>query len=316
MKEQTTNARPVVALEGVSKRFGDVTAVDAVDLSLKAGEVTALLGPNGAGKTTTVKLMMGLARPSEGRVRLFGGDPWDSESRMRIGAMMQISGVPATLKVREHVDLFRAYYPRPLDLEEAMEVAGLTGLENRLYGKLSGGQQQRLMFALAVCGDPELLFLDEPTVGLDVESRRAFWKQIRNGVERGSTVLLTTHYLEEADALADRVVVIDQGRIVADGTPAEIKSRAASKRIRCRTAIDLMVLEGLAGVHGARIDGEVVELLTSHAEPVVRELLTRDPELRDLEVVGADLEAAFLTLTGKTAHAAAPAAAAWQKGAA
>jgi ABC-2 type transport system ATP-binding protein len=206
--------------------------------------------------------------------------------------------VPPTLRVAEHVDLFRSYYPRPLAAAEVIAAAGLEGLEKRPYGKLSGGQQQRLMFALAICGDPDLLFLDEPTVGLDVESRHAFWEQIRGGADRGRTILLTTHYLEEADALADRVVVVDHGRTVADDTPAQIKRRAAARKIRCRTALDLDTLRALPGVREARQDKELVELRTGEAEPVVRLLLDRDPALSDLEVTGAGLEEAFLSLVG------------------
>jgi ABC-2 type transport system ATP-binding protein len=184
-----------------------------------------------------------------------------------------------------------------LPVATTLRAAGLEGLEDRLYGKLSGGQQQRLLFALAVCGDPELLFLDEPTVGLDVSSRRAFWGHIRGLVAQGRTVLLTTHYLEEADALADRVVVIADGRIVADGTPAEIKLRAAARRVRCRTRLDLAAVAGLPGVQRAASDGPVIEILTSAAERVLAELLSRDPQLSDLEVTGAGLEEAFLALT-------------------
>lgn len=295
---QIENGAPVAELRRAIKRYGPVTALSGVDLSVRPGEVVALLGPNGAGKTTAVQILLGLVRPSEGESRLFGLDPRSVEARMRVGSMLQISKVPETLKVKEHVHLVSSYYPRPLPKAEVMAAAGLSGIENRLFGKLSGGQQQRVLFALALCGDPDLLFLDEPTVGLDVESRRAFWAVIEEKAAQGRSVLLTTHYLEEADALADRIVLLSRGRIVAEGTPAEIKARAAGRKVRCRTALSLEEVSALPGVKGARRDGELVELFASEAERAVRELLHRDPSLSALEVRGADLEEAFLTLTG------------------
>jgi ABC-2 type transport system ATP-binding protein len=289
---------PVAELRGAVKRYGPVTALAGVDLAVRAGEVVALLGPNGAGKTTAVQLLLGLGRPGEGTARLFGRDPRDAAARLRIGAMLQVSKVPETLKVREHIHLVSSYYPRPLPLPEVIAAAGLTGLEERLFGRLSGGQRQRVLFALALCGDPDLLFLDEPTVGLDVESRRGFWEQIRAKAAAGRTVLLTTHYLEEADALAGRIVLLHQGRILAEGTPAEIKGRVGGRVIRCRTSVPAEAAAFLPGVREARRRGEDLEVLTPTAEPVVRELLARDPGLSGLEVRGAGLEDAFLSLTG------------------
>lgn len=288
---------PVAELRGVVHRYRDVVALDGFDLALRAGEVTALLGTNGAGKTTAIKLMLGLLQPTEGVARLFGNDPVAPESRICVGAMMQISGVPETLKVCEHLELFRSYYPSPLDSDEVIRRAGLDGLEDRLYAKLSGGQKQRLLFALALCGDPDLFFLDEPTVGLDVEARRRLWDSIRGLAANGRTVLLTTHYLEEADNLADRIVVIDGGRIVADGTPAEIKTRAAARRIRCRTTVAVREIEILDGVRSVVGEQGVLEIFTSDPDRVLRDLLARDPSLTDLEITGAGLEDAFLHLT-------------------
>ncbi len=293
---------PVAELRGATKKYGSITALDGVDLALRRGEVTALLGPNGAGKTTAVKLLLGLVRPTAGRARLFGRDPWSTEARVRAGAMLQVSKVPETLRVREHLDLFRSYYPRPMPLDELVEVAGLAGLEGRLYGKLSGGQKQRLAFALALCGDPELLFLDEPTVGLDVEARRGFWGEVRRLAGAGRTLLLTTHYLEEADSLADRVVVLQQGRIVADGTPAEIKARAAARKVRCVTRVAVADVLCWPGVASASRDRGVLEILATDADSVVRELLARDPGLSGLEVLNAGLEEAFLALTQEHRH--------------
>ncbi|HEV3307686.1 MAG TPA: ABC transporter ATP-binding protein [Candidatus Sulfotelmatobacter sp.] len=295
---QRTNTGTVVAsLEGVNKNYGEVRALRNVDFTVRSGQVVAMLGPNGAGKTTAVKLLLGLLQPNSGKVRVFGGDPVNPQNRMRAGAMLQVGKVPETLKVREHIDLFSSYYPNPLPLHEVLAAAGLEKLSDRKFGDLSGGQRQRTLFALAICGNPDLLFLDEPTVGLDVEARRALWEEIRRLVELGKTVLLTTHYLEEADALADRVAVISQGAIIAEGTPAEIKSQTSGKRIRCITELSLSALLEIPGVTGAKQDREAVEIHTGEAELVVRALLARDPSLSGLEISTAGLEEAFLTLT-------------------
>ena len=212
----------------VKKNYGTVEALRGLDLTIRAGELVALLGANGAGKTTAVRALLGLSKPTSGEVRVFGGDPRDAHSRIRIGALLQIARVPETLRVREHIHLFSSYYPNPRPIDEVIEAAGLQGLEKRKFGELSGGQQKRVLFALALCGNPDLLVLDEPTVGLDVEARRALWKQIRAFVAGGRSVLLTTHYLAEAEALANRVVVIHKGVVMAQGTPQEIKGDAAT----------------------------------------------------------------------------------------
>ncbi len=289
--------RPVAELRRAVKRYGAVTALAGMDFEVRPGEVVALLGPNGAGKTTAVQLLLGLARPNAGEARLFGVEPRRAEARMRTGAMLQVSKVPETLKVREHIHLVSSYYPHPLPEREVMAAAGLEGIEGRLFGKLSGGQRQRVLFALALCGDPDLMFLDEPTVGLDVEARRAFWTVIAEKARQGRSVLLTTHYLEEADALADRIVMIGHGRVIAEGTPAEIKSRVVGRKIRCRTVLPLAAIAALPGVRDVRRQDELTEVFAAEAERTVFELLSRDPSLSALEVRGADLEEAFLSLT-------------------
>jgi ABC-2 type transport system ATP-binding protein len=287
----------VASLEGVSKSYGSTRALRGVDFRVRAGEVVALLGPNGAGKTTAVKLLLGLIQPNAGKARVFGGDPTNPENRMRTGAMLQVGRVPETLRVREHIDLFSSYYEKPTATADVLAAAGLEKLGDRKFGDLSGGQRQRVLFALAICGDPDLLFLDEPTVGLDVEARRMLWDEIRRMVSRGKTVLLTTHYLQEADALADRVAVINQGEIIAQGTPSEIKAKTAGKRIRCITSLSLSALRQIPGVTDVKEDREAVELHAVAAEPIVRELLARDAELSGLEVTSAGLEEAFIALT-------------------
>ena len=218
---------PVAELQNVVKNYGAVTALRGVSLAIERGELVAVLGPNGAGKTTAVRILLGLTAQSSGRAAIFGHAPGSQEAKLRRGAMLQVARVPETIRVREHIELFSSYYPKPLKFAETIAAAGLGGVEQRLFGELSGGQKQRVLFALAICGNPDLLFLDEPTVGLDVEARRGLWKHIRGFVARGGSVLLTTHYLEEADALANRIAVIDGGRIVAQGTPAEIKRLGA-----------------------------------------------------------------------------------------
>jgi ABC-2 type transport system ATP-binding protein len=215
-------------LEAASKSYGGVQALRDVTLAVAPGETLALLGPNGAGKTTAIRLLLGLTAPTSGTARLFGKNPRESRNRARSGAMLQAADVPEMLTAREHIELFSSYYPKPLPIAETIRAAALEGLENRRFGKLSGGQQQRVFFALAICGDPDILFLDEPTVGLDIEMRQVMWDGIRTFVARGRSVLLTTHYLGEADALADRIALIRTGSIIAQGTPADIKAQAGA----------------------------------------------------------------------------------------
>ena len=295
--ESVAASRVVASLEGVSKSYGDVRALKGVNFRVRAGEVVALLGPNGAGKTTAVKLLLGLLQPNAGKVRVLGGDPTNPENRMRTGAMLQVGRVPETLRVREHIDLFSSYYQNPMPAAAVLAAAGLEKLGDRKFGELSGGQRQRVLFALAICGNPDLLFLDEPTVGLDVEARRMLWEEIRQLVDRGKTVLLTTHYLQEADALADRVAVINKGEIIAEGSPSQIKAQTAGKRIRCITSLTMDALRQIPGVTEVKEDREAVELHAPEAEPVLRELLARDANLAGLEVTAAGLEEAFLALT-------------------
>ncbi|HEY1264671.1 MAG TPA: ABC transporter ATP-binding protein, partial [Terriglobales bacterium] len=228
---------------------------------------------------------------------VFGGNPVQPEVRMRVGAMLQVARVPETLRVREHIDLFSSYYLNPLAMRETLAAAGLESIKDRKFGELSGGQRQRVLFGLALCGNPDILFLDEPSVGMDVETRRALWEQIRGLVKRGKTVLLTTHYLQEADELADRVVVINKGEIIAEGTPSEIKAKTAGKKIRCVTRLPVDEVRALRGVLEVREDRQAIEINATDAEAVARELLIRDSSLSGLEIASAGLEEAFLALT-------------------
>ena len=303
------SAEGVASLSHVTKRFPNgVVALDNLCLTLHRGEVVALLGPNGAGKSTAVRLLMGLSSPTQGTVNIFGANPRNHAARIRTGVMLQVGKAPEMLRVREHVELFRGYYPRPMPYADLVEVAGLDGIEARFFGQLSGGQKQRVLFALALAGDPDLVFLDEPTVGLDIKSRRSMWAQIQSLAARGKTVLLTTHYLEEADSLAQRIVVIDKGRIVCEGTPAEVKSLGSAapgavkgrsvKIIRCATTIPTHSLTNVAGVTSVTVHGELTTILTSHAESTLRELLALDQSLHSIDVQSPKLEDAFLALTG------------------
>lgn len=291
-----TNA---IELVGATKKYGSFEALKNVSFAIETGTLVAMLGPNGAGKTTSINLMLGLRRPTSGKALIFGEDPRKIATRRRFGAMLQESGIPQLLKVSELIDLFRSYYPKPLPTEQVIKLVGLEEKRDSLVRDLSGGQTQRLYFALAICGDPEVLFLDEPTVGMDVEGRRGFLAAIRDFAAGGKTVLLTTHYLEEADELAERVLVIDKGNVIADGSPRDIKARVAGSKITFTSPAELeaSALQGLP-VSTTDVSDRRVTLMTNQPEDVLRELFRRNVAMTGLEVRGADLEEAFLSLTG------------------
>jgi ABC-2 type transport system ATP-binding protein len=293
---------PAAQLIDATKKYGAVAALKGISLDIELGEVVAMLGPNGAGKTTSISLLLGMRKPTSGKALLFGLNPDHLDARSRVGVMLQESGIPSMLKVREIVDLFRSYYPKPMARDRAVAMAGLEEKTNAQVKELSGGQKQRLYFALAVCGDPEVLFLDEPTVGMDVEGRRSFIERIAEFAGLGRTVVLTTHYLEEADQLAKRVIVIDRGLVIADASPQEIKSKVAGKRVRFTAeALTDKDLEGLP-ITTSTIADHSVQLLTNQPEAVLRELFRRGVEISELEVSGADLEDAFISLTTHQAN--------------
>ena len=284
-------------LEQVRKSYGKVEALAGVDLEVRGGQLLALLGPNGAGKSTAIGLLLGQYAPDAGTVSSFGMTPHELQARRRTGVMLQSAGIPDTLKVSELLELTRSYYPHPRSISDCVVLAGLHGLLDRRYGRLSGGQQRRVQFALAVCGRPQLLFLDEPTTGLDIQARQLLWRAIGELVADGCGVLLTTHYLEEAEALADRVVVINHGRVVVGGSVDELRGHLVQRRIRCVTVLPAQRVAAWPHVIDARGEGDRLELVVDAAEPVVRRLLVEDATLRELEVQRAGLADAFLELT-------------------
>jgi ABC-2 type transport system ATP-binding protein len=290
---------PIATFDGVTRRYGHVTAVDGLWLQIQRGQTVALLGPNGAGKTTTVELLLGLASPDAGVISLFGSPPADAVAAGRVGAMLQDAGLPQGARVAELIGLVRSLYPDPLPLQDTLRLTDLEPLAQRQVQRLSGGQRQRVRLALALAGNPELLVLDEPTAALDVDARRSFWEQVRGYVSAGRTVLFATHRLEEADAVADRVVVIAGGRLLADGTPDQVKTQAAGRSTIGVAADGLSrhLLENLPAVETVRQDRGRVTLSTSDPDATIRALLQQAPHVQGLEVTRAGMEEAFLQLT-------------------
>jgi ABC-2 type transport system ATP-binding protein len=291
-----------VDLDGVVKRFGAVTAVDGINLRIRPGEVVALLGPNGAGKTTTVDMLLGLSRPSEGSARVYGRPPHDAVALGLVSAVMQTGGLLKDYTVEETVRLTTVLFGRPASVAgEALRRAGIADIGDRRVGKCSGGQQQRLRFAMALVPEPELLILDEPTTGMDVNGRHEFWSAIRDDARGGRTVIFATHYLEEADAYADRVVFVRRGRIVADGTASEVKALASGRTVRATLpGADESELAALPGVDRVEIRGDSVFLHARDTDGIARYLLNQTAA-RDLEITSRNLEEAFLALTADDA---------------
>lgn len=279
-----------------TRHYGPVIALDGISLDVPAGQLLGLLGPNGAGKTTLLQLLAGLRHPTSGSVELFGGDPRDPGRRRRLGTTPQETGLPGTLRVSEVVEFVAGHFADPVPTAELLEQFGLSGLERRQSGGLSGGQKRRLVVAVAFVGRPDLVLLDEPTTGLDVDARHALWDAVRRYHKGGGTVVLTSHYLEEVEALAERVVVIDHGQVRADGTLADVRSLVPARRVRLR-APDLPDLPALAGVERSNRDGDRYELWTADSDALVRQLVTAGVPFLDLEVATASLEEAFLALT-------------------
>ncbi|MBI1851281.1 MAG: ABC transporter ATP-binding protein [Planctomycetes bacterium] len=288
-------------LRGATKRFGKVLALDRLDLQVRRGELLAILGANGAGKSTAISLLLGLRRPDGGTAAVFGRSPLLLETRRQVGVMMQEVGFPAELRVRELVDLVASYYPKPLTVDDALAATRTQDLALRPYGKLSPGQKRQVQFALAIVGRPSLLVLDEPTVGLDVNARETMGFMLRRLVGEGSAIVLTTHYLEEAESLADRVTVLAKGRVLAEGTVDAIRALVTRRHIRCTTALAAEAVAAWPRVESALRDGRQLHVTASDAEAVVRRLLAVDETLTDLEVRRAGLAEAFLELTKEVA---------------
>ena len=294
-------SRPIARLSQVRKTFGSITALDGLSLDVSPGEILAVLGPNGAGKSTAISLLLGLQEPNEGTATLFDRPPADLEARYPVGVMMQEASLAPELKVRELIALTISYYPSPYTVDEVLALTRTAAIANRQYQKLSGGQKRLAQFALALCGRPALLFLDEPTVGLDAAARDMLWSTLRQVVEQGTAVVLTTHYLEEAEALADRVAVLAKGRLIALGSVDEVRSVVDRKRVRCLTGVPAEDVRCWPGVQSAAtIDGRL-EVVATDADGVVRRLLMTDEQTRDLEVQRAGLAEAFAELTREAA---------------
>jgi ABC-2 type transport system ATP-binding protein len=287
-----------VDLSGVHKNFGSVHAVRGVDLDISSGEIVAILGPNGAGKTTSIDMILGLSQPSSGSVSVFGMHPRQAINRGLVSAVMQTGGLLKDFTVAETVEYTASLFSHTEETAEVLKRAGIAGIADRRVGKCSGGEQQRLRFAMALLPDPELLVLDEPTTGMDVEGRRSFWSSIRTDAEAGRTVLFATHYLEEADAYADRIVLMRQGEIVADGTSAEIKAMSAGRTVRATLAgASEAELAAIPGADSVELRGDTVLIHATDSDAVARYLLTSTPA-RDLEIIARGIEDAFLALTG------------------
>lgn len=288
----------VVSARGLTLRYRETRALDGVDLDIPRGQVTALLGPNGAGKTSFITCALGLTRPSNGTLTVLGGVPGARAVRRRLGVMLQDADLLAMLTPREHLSLFASYYPAPMAVDEAVSLSGINDFADKAYGRLSGGQKRRVQFALALIGRPDLIFLDEPTTGLDVEARRILWRNIRYMTDMGAGILLTTHYLEEADSLADRIVVMSEGRVVAEGATDDMRAAIGGAMIRCMTVLPPDALAGLPMVKGVRQTGRWSELLTGDATATLKALIEADPQVSEIGVRKPSLEEAFLDLTG------------------
>jgi ABC-2 type transport system ATP-binding protein len=300
---EITSTMPLARLTGVRKHYGKLAALDGFDLSVKRGELLALLGPNGAGKSTAISILLGLQTADAGEALLFGHAPHDIEGRRRIGVMMQEVALPGVLRVRELIEQVAGYYPAPYDVFAVLKRLSLEDVASRPYEKLSGGQKRQVQFAIAICGRPELLFLDEPTVGMDVNARACLWRVIRELMHEGVSIVLTTHYLEEAEALADRVAVMARGKLVTTGTVDEIRAHVSRKQVSFVSSLSLEVLRGWPEVSAITLERDRLQITTRNAEALLQRAFREDPALSDIEVKRAGLAEAFSELTSQEALA-------------
>src|ERR1700744_730079 len=299
---------PVVSFDNVSKHYGSLKAVDGLSLELRSGETVALLGPNGAGKSTSLDMLLALRKPTSGQIKMFGSDPYHAIKSGRVGAMLQSGGLMPEVTVRELVPLVTRLHPNPEPIETTLKRAGIAQFADQRVDKLSGGQTQRVRFALAICGKSEFIVLDEPTAAMDVETRRLFWNSMRGEVAAGRTLLFATHYLEEADQAADRILVINKGRLLADGTPAEIKERAGAKRMSFRLQrVDEPFLLGLPGLESLEIRHDLVQIQTRDSDATLYAVLDAGYRPTEIEVASLGLEQAFIAITAEDDRANGPA---------
>ena len=295
-----TGTGPVVSFENVSKHYGSLRAVDGLSLELRRGETVALLGPNGAGKSTSLDMLLALRKPTAGKIAMFGKDPYHAVKSGSVGAMLQSGGLMPEVTVRELVTLVTKLHPNPEPVATTLKQAGIAEFADQRVDRLSGGQTQRVRFALAICGKSELIVLDEPTAAMDVETRRLFWNSMKEEVAEGRTLLFATHYLEEADQAADRILVINRGRLLADGTPAEIKARAGAKRISFRLdRVDEQFLLGLPGLVNLEVSNDIVQIQSSDSDATLYAILDAGYRPREIEVSSLGLEQAFIAITAE-----------------
>lgn len=287
----------IAELSGVYKKYGNTVALDGVDLQIPGGKLLAILGPNGAGKTTAISLFLGLKKADSGKVAIFNKSPLLLEARRQVGVMMQEVTLAPEQLVKDLIDLTASYYPDPLSVKEVMELTNTASLARRSYGKMSGGQKRQVQFAMALVGRPKLLFLDEPTVGMDIQARELMWAIMRQLVKEGTAIVLTTHYLEEAEALADQVAVLARGKIVAQGSVDDVRTLVARKQIYCLTSLSADRIRNWPGVQGVNKDKERLNIKVIEAEAIVRRLLEEDKDLKGLEVSRAGLAEAFAEIT-------------------
>ena len=296
----------MVSFDEVSKFYGNVRAVDGLSLDLRQGETVAFLGPNGAGKSTALDMLLALRKPTSGRIRVFGGDPYAGVKSGRVGAMLQSGGLMPEVTVRELVALVAGFHPRPLPVGQTLKRAGIADIADRRVDRLSGGQTQRVRFALAIVGESDLIVLDEPTTAMDVEGRRAFWANMKAEVAEGRTLLFATHYMEEADSAADRILVINKGRLLADGTPSEIKKRAGARRLSFRLdRVDETFLLGLPALVNLEIRHDLVQIQSADSDRTLYALLDAGYRPREIDISSLGLEQAFLAITAEDNRAGA-----------